>query len=120
MATLTAWGHHNKHMSLFDKTVEFLNRWFAANPSASTLDEEQAHLDLLQESSGRIASTMRAIQEGNLIAALSATENKRVAKEMRFASTRNTRVGAVSSNPAIHSTKLAENRAFKSNGERSL
>lgn len=73
-------------MSLFDKAVVFLDRVLATPTPA--MEDETGHMALLRESSRRVESTLHAIQEGELIAPFSATENRKVADELRYEANR--------------------------------
>ncbi len=86
---------------LFDRTVAWLDKWIAQPSPLDDPKEEEAHLKLLEEANNRAQSTMRAIQEGNLVAAYSKLENVRASEEYRyrqalqFARTQGVSVGAM-------------------------
>lgn len=70
-------------MSLLDKITQSLGKILPPPPEAS-LEDEQGHMALLEQSSGRIRETITAIKEGNLVAASSTTEDLRANHEMRY------------------------------------
>lgn len=115
-------------MSLFDRIVRSLDNILPSPPPDTAGEDEQAHLDLLEQSSARIRATVDAIREGNLIAASSTTEDLRANSELRyeslregvsFASTGSTRIGAVAeqSRNMSHVERLQANKP--PTGERS-
>lgn len=70
-------------MSLFDRITQSLDR-LLSTPQTVTPEDEQGHIDLLAQSSGRIRDTLEAIKQGNLVAASSSTEDLRAMDEMRY------------------------------------
>jgi hypothetical protein len=106
-------------MSLFDKITQTLDTWLSAPETARPGDDEQAHMDLLEQSSARIRETVDAIRKGNLIAASSTTEDIRAAdllryEELQMRGKTSTHIGAIAEtrdNGMTHVERLNASRA---------
>lgn len=70
-------------MSLFDRIAQSLDK-LLSSPAAIAPEEEQGHLALLEQSSGRIRATLDAIHSGNLVAASSTSEDLLATQQMRY------------------------------------
>lgn len=70
-------------MSLFDRIAQSLDRMLSS-PATALPEDEAGHLDLLEQSSGRMRDTIEAIKRGNLVAASSTTEDLRFERETRY------------------------------------
>lgn len=109
-------------MSLFDRIAQRLDSLFSSPEAVPSTAEEQAHLELLEQSSARIRQTVDAIRRGKLVAASSTTEDMRISDMLRYeqaiqmARASSTHMGAISTGHATGTARQQVQRLQEGSG----